>query len=58
MIKIFFFAKTHKNGLWLTSKAKQNSVITLSPFLLFIACYFLFPNLIVGFATVISLTLL
>jgi hypothetical protein len=58
MVKIMFFVKNSKNELWVTSNTKQNTELISGVFLFFIICYFLYPNLIVNFSTVVGLLLL
>jgi hypothetical protein len=53
-----FFVNTIKNNLWITSKTKQNTEIVIAFFMFIILFYFLYPNLILDFTTVVSLSLL
>ena len=58
IIKVMFFVNTIKNNLWITSKTKQNTEIVIAFFMFIILFYFLYPNLILDFTTVVSLSLL
>lgn len=56
-IKNFFFVKTAKYGFWISNSSKQNTEFILA-FCLFInICFFMYPNLLSNFSTIIGLAL-
>jgi NADH-quinone oxidoreductase subunit N len=57
LIKIFFFVKTSKSTFWLSNSSKLNTEIIISPLLFFNICFFIRPDFLLHFSTILGITL-
>jgi NADH-quinone oxidoreductase subunit N len=58
LIKIFFFVKGSKNSFWLSHSSKQNSEGLIGTLMFANVCFFLRPDLISHFSTVVCFSLI
>jgi NADH-quinone oxidoreductase subunit N len=57
LIKVFFFTKTSKNSLWISSKSKNNTELIIGSLMIFNTCLFLRPDILSNLSTVVGFIL-
>jgi hypothetical protein len=57
LIKIFFFVKDSKNSFWLSHNVKQNTEILIGLLTFLNVCFFLRPDFISHFSTVVCFSI-
>jgi NADH:ubiquinone oxidoreductase subunit 2 (subunit N) len=57
LIKIVFFNKDSKNSLWLSCNTRKNAELIICPLVVFNVLFFISPDFLSSFSTVLGLIL-